>query len=104
MARIDALWAGKDVMTIGDAVATDGRRTYGLALILTALPGFVPGLSSAVGPLIGAAFVALGAQMMADLIAQRLNETLAQLVRGSRETLRETVAAQTPPELRENAR
>lgn len=65
MARIDALWAGKDVMTLGDAVATDGRRTYGLALILTAIPGFVPGLSSAVGPLIGAAFVALGAQMMA---------------------------------------
>lgn len=65
MARIDALWAGKDVTTIGDAVATDGRRTYGLALILTAIPGFVPGLSSAVGPLLGAAFVALGAQMMA---------------------------------------
>jgi len=51
-------------ITLGTLVHSTGEQTYGLLILLLALPSLVPGLNVGAAPLGGSAIVALGFQMM----------------------------------------
>lgn len=54
---------GQD-LTLGTLVARAGEQTYGLLILLLALPSLIPGLNLGAAPLGGSAIAALGLQMM----------------------------------------